>query len=147
MPERKRASSIRRAMLKDKTAVLALRQGQNSFMPEIRFENGFLCNPFQNGNLSDMEWHMFPMIFFDGKYSCGCLEKIGNFSDNNVNVRDLLEYFDEICVEPVERGMLAFYFLTKEDRELTEGVLEGIEKSQHIKIGDFQEIMRVRGWK
>lgn len=137
---------IRRAMISGKTTVLAIRQGQNSFMPKICFENGFVCISSSNEQLFDTEWHMFPMIFCDGKYSSGCLEVIGSFQGDNVNVKSLLEYFKEICVEPVERGMLAFSFLTREDRELTEEVLTGIEKSQHIKIGNLQEIMRVRGW-
>lgn len=43
--------------------------------------------------------------------------------------------------------MLAFSMKTENDRMLAEQVLSGIEKSQHIQIGNPEEIRVIRGWK
>lgn len=141
---------IRRAMLRDKITVLALRQGTDSVMPEICFNDGFLCVEPKGGEASHSEWRIFPMIFGHGKYVAGYMEWIECFKDrekHKIDAGTLRAYFKEVYVEPMERGMLAFSMGTESERMLAEQVLSGIEKTQHIRIGDLEEIMAVRGWR
>lgn len=121
---------MRRAMLDGKLKVLALRQGCDSFMPGICFDSHFSCVSL--GKDADSGWHMFPMIFGQGKK---IIDFLGEEEENPT-----------IYVEPMERGMLAFSFMTAKDRELARRTLSGIEESQGIKIGHLEEIMHVRGW-
>ena len=137
---------MRRAMLKEKTTVLALRQGEDSFMPPICYNDSFLCVPAKDDELGNAKWRMFPMIFGCGKRMAGYFELMEDLEDNKTNADMLRAHFKEVHVEPMERGMLAFSLMSESDRELADQVLSGIEKSQHIKIGDLEEIMAVRGW-
>lgn len=138
---------MRRAMLREKVTVLALRQGKNSFMHPICYDNRFLYVYSEAGTSMDNEWRMFPMIFGCGKNIAECINFIVGLGDNEIDTDALLSYFKEVYVEPMERGMLAFSMKTESDRTLTGQVLSGIEKSQHIKIGSPEEIMAVRGWR
>lgn len=137
---------MRRAMRREKVTVLALRQGENSFMPSICYNDSFLCIPFKDSELTNMKWRVFPMIFGRGKQMAGYFEFMEDLEDNKIDANTLLAYFKEVYVEPMERGMFAFLFESAIDRELAEQVLSGIERSQHIRIGDLEEIMAVRGW-
>lgn len=141
---------MRRAMSRGKISVLAIRQGKNSFMPRICYDDSFLCVESQSGETIEHEWHMFPMIFGHGKHMVRCFELIESLNgseENKINANALRTYFKEVYVEPMERGMLAFCMVTENDRRLAEQVLSGIEETQHIQIGNPEEIMVVRGWK
>lgn len=136
---------MRRAMLGKETKVLTLRQGKESIMPEIVFNKSFSC--ISLGEKVESEWHMFPMIFGTCKTVIGYLEQIKKEWRMDIDHGMLLEFFAPISVEAMERGMLAFSFKAKRDRILAKQVLSGIEESQDIKIGNLEEIMKVRGWK
>lgn len=138
---------MRRAMLREKVTVLALRQGENSFMPPLYYNSNFLCIHSNGKESEDTTWRMFPMIFGYGKYLTECYSFIENIENGETDANILFTYFKEIYVEPMERGMLAFSMKTENDRILAEQVLSGIEKSQHIQIGNPEEIMVIRGWK
>lgn len=138
---------MRRAMLRDKITVLALRQGGESFMPTLHYDSNFLCTSFQGKQTTEYDWRMFPMIFGSGKYLEDYFMFADHLKDNAFNADTLWTYFKEVYVEPMERGMLAFSMQTESDRRLAGKVLSGIEESQHIRIGDLEEIMAVRRWK
>lgn len=138
---------MRRAMLREKVTVLALRQGKNSFMSPICYDSNFLCVVPPNKASMDNEWRMFPMVFGSGKHMAKFFDFIEDSGNNELDTDMLLSYFKEVYVEPMERGMLAFPMITEGDRKLAGQVLSGIERSQHIRIGDPEEIMRVRGWR
>lgn len=138
---------MRRAMLRDKITVLALRQGEKSFMPNIYYDSSFLCIPFYGKKRMDHDWRMFPMIFGYGKYLEDFFKFAEDLKNNIITVNALSAYFKEVYVEPMERGMLAFPMRTENERSLAGQILSGIEASQHIQIGNLEEIMAVRGWK
>lgn len=138
---------MRRAMLREKPTILALRQGEDSFMSPICYNGSFLCISSKADELPDMKWRMFPMIFGSWKQMTGCLKLMENAEDQTIDADALRDCFKEVYVEPMERGMLAFLLQSEDNRELAEQVLSGIEKSQHIRIGNLEEIMAVRGWK
>ncbi len=135
---------MRRAMMSEETTVLTLRQGVGSFMPSICFDGNFsyVCS----GEDLESEWRMFPMIFGQG-------EKIAEYfrgTEREVEAvfepGALLGFFSSVHVEAMERAMLAFSFRMIRERELGADTLSHIEESQHITIGDLEEIIRVRGW-
>lgn len=135
---------MQNAMLEGKVSILSLRQGRDSFMPRVCFDNYFSCINLQKNVEND--WHMFPMLFGQGRKMIVFLEKMEENSYICIDTDILLKHFSAIHVEPMGRGMLAFSFGTKENRELSKRILSGIEESQDIKIGDFEEIMHIRGW-
>lgn len=138
---------MRRAMLREKVTVLALRQGEESFMHPICYDSNFRCVLLDNKGFKDNLWRMFPMIFGYGKYLLKRFDFAEDIENNKVDASTLLTNYKEVYVEPMERGMLAFSMKTEGDRALAGQVLSGIEKSQHIQIGNPDEIMRIRGWK
>lgn len=135
---------MRRAMLGKGVRALILRQGRGSFMPGISFDSQFRCTGVCSG--TDSEWHLFPMLFGRGGEVVGYLDWLKErlLMDRNQNMGS--EYVPALHVEAMERGMLAFSFQTKKARALAGQVLEGIEASQGIRIGDLEEIMGIRGW-
>ena len=135
---------MRRAMLGGKTTVLVLRQGKGSFMPGICFGSDFSCVRF--GETLESEWRMFPMIFGQGRKITGYLEQLKGKEDAVFDADTLFGYFAPVHAEVMERAMLAFSFRTIMERDLGADTLSRIEESQHIRIGDLEEIMRVRGW-
>ncbi len=137
---------MQRAMLGKRTTVLALRQGKDSFMPGICFDNKYSCVVPLDESCFDYEWYMFPMLFCHGNVFLGYMEWVKDFTSDRIEIRDLLKIFKVIYVETMERGMLAFSLSCSKDRMLAGEVLSGIEKSQHIKIGRLEEIMTIRGW-
>ena len=135
---------MRRAMLGKEIKALALRQGRESFMPVVCFDNHFSCVSVGEG--ADSDWHLFPMLF--GRSKC-IMDYLLQLPDRQVNITSdaVWKHFAPLSVEIMERGMLAFSFETKRARTLAKQVLSGIEESQNIKIGNLEEIMKVRGWK
>lgn len=136
---------MRRAMLGGKTKTLVLRQGRNSFMPGVCFDRHFSCTGL--GEITDSEWHMFPMVFGEHNKILGYLEQMQRKRQEGMNHEIFPELPEPISVEVMERGMLAFSFKTRQARILAEQILSGIEESQNIRIGNLEEIMKVRGWK
>lgn len=136
---------MRRAMLGREIRVLALRQGEASPFPKLCFDSHFSC--IGSGESVDSEWHMFPMLFGGSMEINVYLEQMQKGLQVNKEKDVLLKCCSSASVEAMERGMMAFSFQTREERELAKRVLGGIEKSQNIRIGDLKEIMKVRGWK
>lgn len=134
---------MRRAMLGKGVRALTLRQGRGSFMPGISFDSQFRCTCVCDG--TDSEWHLFPMLFGRGEEVACYLERLKGEPLTGGNQNMGSEYVPALHVEAMERGMLAFSFQTKKARALAGQVLEGIEASQGIRIGDLEEIMGVRG--
>lgn len=135
---------MRRAMLGRGIRALALRQGRDSFMPGIRFDSRFRCTCVCDG--TDSEWYLFPMLFGRGEEVSGYLEWLKGIFFTGGRQKMGPEDVPALHVEAMERGMLAFSFRTKKERGLARQVLEGIEASQGIRIGNLEEVMRVRGW-
>lgn len=135
---------MRRAMLGGKIKALILRQGTGSFMPGICFDSHYFCTCLEE--TADSGWHLFPMIFDRNKRVVNYLEKTRGNTYSDISQDILMEYFSPIQAEVMERGMLAFSFRTKREREFTNQVLDGIERSQNIRIGNLEDIMKVRGW-
>ncbi len=135
---------MQNAMLSGKINILSLRQGRDSFMPRVCFDNHFSCVNLRENVESD--WHMFPMLFGQGRKMVVFLEEMEENPHICIDSDTLLKHFSAVHVEPMGRGMLAFSFMTKGNRELAKQILYGIEESQDIKIGNFEEIMHIRGW-
>lgn len=131
---------MRRAMLGREIKILALRQGRTSIFPEISFDNDCFCTGL--GKSEGSEWHMFPMFFGESMKINAYLKQ--QQKDRHMDI--LLKELSPISVEAMGRGIMAFSFQTKEKRDLAKQVLMGIEETQNIKIGNLDEIMKVRRW-